>query len=301
MARNIPTEEETKQYLIENRNWGRWGDDDQRGVLNLVTAEKVVEATQLVKNGRRVSLSRFLPKTPAPDNPVPAQHWMYTLNRGGGRGSSGDFYGLRYHGQSTTHLDSICHIWTDDRLYNNRQPKDEITFDGSNWCSVDNFHEGIITRGVLIDIPRYRGEPFAAIDKPVHGWDLEAAAKSQGVSVQPGDALILYSGREAYNSANPDAPWGSKTEKPGIHPSCVPYVRENDACMVVWDMMDCSGYDWNLHSAIAAFGIVLLDNALLEPLAEACAEEGRYEFMLMVLPLRMKGGTGSPVNPVAVL
>ena len=110
MARNIPTEEETKQYLIENRNWGRWGDDDQRGVLNLVTAEKVVEATQLVKNGRRVSLSRFLPKTPAPDNPVPAQHWMYTLNRGAGEGRPGTSTASDITG-------SPRHTWTPSAIY----------------------------------------------------------------------------------------------------------------------------------------------------------------------------------------
>ena len=236
--RRLPTREDVLSYLTERRNWGRWGDDDQRGVANLVNPEKVLAATRLVRKGRRVSLSRYLPKTPAPENPVPAQHWMYTLDRGNGRGSSGDFYGLRYHGVSTTHLDSLCHIWTEHGMWNGRDPKKEITFDGSNWGSVDNFSEGIITSGVLLDIPKHRGS-FVTVDRPVHGWELEDVAKAQGVAIEPGDALVIYSGREAYNEANPDAPWGSGDPKPGIHPSCLPFVRDRDVCLIVWDMMDC--------------------------------------------------------------
>ena len=80
----LPTKEEVESYIRERNNWGRWGDDDQRGVTNLITPEKVAAASSLVRTGRRVSLSRFVPKTPGPGNPVPAQHWMYTMDRGNG-------------------------------------------------------------------------------------------------------------------------------------------------------------------------------------------------------------------------
>ena len=298
----LPSKEEVESYIRERNNWGRWGDDDQRGVTNLITPEKVVAATRLVQNGRQVSLSRFLPKTPAPGNPVPAQHWMYTLSRGDGQGSAGDFYGLRYHGQSTTHLDSIAHYWNENRMWGGRDPAKEITFDGANWGSVEHFGDGIVTRGVLLDVPKYRGQAYVADGTAVHGWELEEVAKSQGVTVQPGDALVVYSGREAYNEANPQAIWGSKPDKPGLHVSCLPFIRDNDVSLIVWDMMDLSpmGHQWSVHSAIPTYGVLLLDNSLLQPLAEACAEEGRYEFMLVVAPLKMKGGTGSPVNPIAI-
>lgn len=154
-------------------------------------------------------------------------------------------------------------------------------------------------------MPKYRGEPYVTLDKPVHGWELEDVAKAQGVTMEPGDALVVYSGREKWDEGG-NPMWGSEPERlPGLHASCLKYIRESDCCMVVWDMMDTmpTGYDlgWTVHGALFAYGIGLLDNALLQPLAEACAEEGRYEFMLTCNPLRVAGGTGSPVNPVAIL
>ena len=125
------------------------------------------------------------------------------------------------------------------------------------------------------------------------------------MSLEPGDALVVYSGRENWDQDG-NATWGSdRTARPGLHSSCLRFIREADCSLLVWDMMDFigEGYDLatSMHSSIAAYGIPLLDNALLQPLAEACAEEGRYEFLLTVNPLIVVGGTGSPVNPVAVL
>ena len=159
-----------------------------------------------------------------------------------------------------------------------------------------------------MDVPKFRGQPFVKLDEPIHGWDLEDVAKAQGVTMEPGDALIVYSGRDAWNEVNPQ--WGSLPEpgqprqRAGLHASCLKFIRESDCSLLVWDMMDIepNGYDipWSVHGSIFAYGIGLLDNALLQPLAEACAEEGRYEFMLTVNPLRVVGGTGSPVNPIAL-
>ena len=135
--------------------------------------------------------------------------------------------------------------------------------------------------------------------------ELEEVAKAEGVAVEPGDALVVYSGREAYNRDHPDTIWGSNpAERPGLHSSCLPFIRDNDVALISWDMMDLNpngyGLPWSVHGVIFAYGVALQDNALLEPLAQACAEEGRYEFMLSILPLRVAGGTGSPVNPVAL-
>ena len=165
---------------------------------------------------------------------------------------------------------------------------------------------GILTRGVLLDVPRHRGEPHVTLERPVHGWELEEVAKAQGVVVEPGDALIVYSGREAYQAQHPDEFLGSRDGQPvpGLHASCMPFIRDHDVSLLVWDMMDARpneyGLPWSMHGVLYSYGVALLDNALLQPLAEACAEEGRYEFLLIVAPLKVPGGTGSPVNPLAV-
>ena len=300
--RPIPTRAEVESYFAERNNWGRWGADDQVGAVNLITTDKRLRAASLVRSGRAVSLSREFPKTPAPNNPTPAQHYMGLLDRGAGAAAI-DFYGISYHGTASTHLDALCHVWDQNGMWNGRKPEEEIRFDGTRWGAVTNWSTGIITRGVLLDVPRFRGEPFVTHERPIHGWELEDVARAQGVTLEPGDALVVYGGREAWDRVNPT--WGSSPTRPGLHISCLPFIRDNDAALLVWDMMDHqpNGYDlpWAVHGAIFAYGVGLVDNALLEPLAAACAEEGRYEFMLMVLPLVVVGGTGSPANPVALL
>jgi hypothetical protein len=299
--RPVPTKAEVEAYLSERRNWGRWGADDQVGAVNLITPDKRARAASLVRTGRAVSLSREFPKNPAPNNLNPAQHFMRMIDRGDGGGAI-DYYGIAYHGQASTHLDSLCHVWNQNGMWNGRNAHDEIGFEGARWGAITNWSTGIITRGVLLDVPRFRGEPFVTQDRPIHGWELEDVAQSQGVKFEPGDALLVYGGREAWDRVNPI--WGSGAARPGLHASCLPFIRDNDAALLVWDMMDHmpNGYDipWSVHGVIFAYGVGLVDNALLEPLAAACAEEGRYEFMLMVLPLVVVGGTGSPLNPVAL-
>jgi kynurenine formamidase len=114
---------------------------------------------------------------------------------------------------------------------------------------------------------------------------------------------MVYSGREAYAADN-GGTWGGRPTRPGLHASCLKFVRENDVSILGWDMMDAgpNEYDipWSVHGVIFAYGVALLDNSLLEPLANVCTEENRYEFMLTINPLNVVGGTGSPVNPIAV-
>ena len=298
----VPTKAEVEAYFRERRNWGRWGDDDQVGAVNLITPEKRVRAAGLVRSGRAVSVSREFPKTPAPNNPTPAQHYMGRLERGRGAAAI-DYYGISYHGTASTHLDSLCHVWNEDGMWNGRRPDEEITFEGARWGAVTNWSTGIITRGVLLDVPRFRNEAFVTQERPIHGWELEDVARTESVTIEPGDALVVYGGRDAWNRAgNPT--WGSSLTRSGLHASCLPIIRDHDVSLLVWDMMDHqpNGYDlpWSVHAVIFAYGVGLVDNALLEPLAAACAEEGRYEFMFMVLPLVVVGGTGSPANPVAL-
>ena len=307
MERRILTEEELRVYYFEDNNWGRWGSDDQVGAVNLITAEKRIAATRLVRSGRLVSLSREFPKTSALNNPWPAQHFVRWPEPEEGSYTQ-DYIGILFHGAAATHLDALCHEWGPKGMWNGRDPHQMLTPDGVKWGSVEHWKEHIVTRCVLLDIPKHRGEPFVTHDKPVHWWELEDIAKEEGVTIGPGDAMAVYCGREAYNRANVH-PWGTglgegrDEPRAGVHVSCVKFIRESDCSLFLWDMKDSrpNGFPrWARISMIELLGIGMVDNALHEPLAKACAEEGRYEFMLMVSPLLVVGGTGSPVNPLAM-
>lgn len=269
------------------RNWGRWGTDDQVGAINLITAEKRAAAAGLVRNGRTVSLSRVF---------EPPQHFMTKSSLGSGGGYVMDYLGFIYHGNTVTHIDALCHIWDEDGMWQGRDPDVEIDTQGAHFADITNWNTGIITKGVLLDVPRHRGVPHVTRDAPVRGEELEAIARAQGVSVEAGDALLVHSG------------WQSATDSQeaagaGLHPSCAEFVRDHDAAILGWDLMDgrsASGLPWPVHGVLFNFGVALLDNARLEPIADACAEEGRYEFMFMLLPLNVARGTGSPANPVAM-
>ncbi|MGH7752578.1 MAG: cyclase family protein, partial [Gemmatimonadales bacterium] len=185
-----------------------------------------------------------------------------------------------------------------------------VTSNGARAGAVDAWSTGITTRGVLLDIPRLRGTGFVTIEEPVRGWELEAAAESEGVEHRPGDAVIVYSGRPSFYRANPENVPGARPS-PGLHVDTIPVLRKHDAALLGWDMMDASPTGYELFDArgaggpvhvlaIVYLGLPLMDNSFLEPLAQACAEEGRYEFLLTVNPLNVRGGTGSPVNPIAI-
>lgn len=294
----LPSEAEVASYFADT-NWGRWGADDQRGAINLITPEKRVAAARLVQSGRSVSLARPYPKTPAANNLNPAQHFMRIMPTG----VAVDYYGISYHGTASTHLDAMCHMWNDEGMWGGRAP-DALTTEGSSWASIEHWSTGITTRGVLLDVARHRGT-YVTEATPVHGWELEEIAKAQGVEMQPGDALIVNCGREAYERDN--GVWGTTREhRPGLHASCLPFIRKNDVSVLLWDMLDHmpAGYGvvsgGGVHPALYRYGVGLVDNAKLDDLSAAAAEEGRYEFMLTMAPLIVMGGTGSPINPLAV-
>ena len=292
--RRVPTQSEVEEWYTERRNWARWGSDDQRGAINLITPDKRMAAATAVRSGRTVSLSRVF---------EPTQQFIRKNDRGrGGRaGSVVDYYGFIYHGQTVTHIDALCHMWDVDGMWQGRDPSTEIDTQGAHFGDITAWSDGIITRGVLLDVPRHRGEPFVTSDRPVHGWELEDIARAEGVELQSGDALMVHSGRGAFEQAGNTFGGG---DRPGLHVSCAKFIRDHDVALLGWDMMDARPNDYGLpfpvHGVLFNYGVALLDNALLEPLAVACAEESRYEFMFMALPLKVARGTGSPANPIAM-
>ena len=290
----LPTQAEVDSWYTDRRNWGRWGADDQVGAINLITAEKRMSAAALVKTGRTASLSRVF---------EPTQQFIRKNDRGGGgqAGSVVDYYGFIYHGQTVTHIDALCHMWDVDGMWQGRDPDEEIDTSGAKFGDITAWSDGIITRGVLLDVPRHRGVPHVTTDRPVHGWELEEIARAEGIDVGPGDALMVYSGRGAFEEAGNTFGGG---DRPGLHVSCAKFIRDHDVSLLGWDMMDARpspyGLAFPVHGVLFNYGVALLDNASFEALAAACAAEGRYEFMFMALPLKVARGTGSPANPIAM-
>ncbi|HEX4831095.1 MAG TPA: cyclase family protein [Trebonia sp.] len=296
------TRADFERLIRERRNWGRWGADDEVGAVNLITPDKRAAAAALVRSGRSVSMSMPFPATPGPDNPKPAAHFMRVADRPEGAGAATDYYGVEYHGLICTHIDALAHTWDANGMWQGWDPAEVISTKGASRGGIQAWSEGIITRGVLLNVPASRGTAYVTAGRPVHADELRAIAAEQGVTLEPGDCLVVYSGRQRWNEENP--PIGTQPVRPGLHASCLEYIRDVDCALIAWDMQDATpiegGMPWSVHAAIHAFGVAIIDNCDLEDLAAACASEGRYEFMLVVAPLIVNGGTGSPANPLAV-
>lgn len=306
------TREHALSVLTERNNWGRWGEDDQRGATNLIGPEERLAALKLVRRGEVLSLCRKFPTTPGPGNPRPAQLHLKTKVRREG-GAATDFVGVEYHGLSCTHIDALCHVWDRGSFWNGRGVDDVLSSTGSTWGDIDQWGDGLLMRGVLFDVPSARGAEYVTSEEPVQGWELEEIARRRGIEVRPGDALVVHCGRDAWDRAQ-GRPWGSgafaargefgKEDRPGLHASCLEYMRDVDASTLVWDMLEAIpnglDLDWSVHAAIPAFGMALVDNALTEPLADVCGRLDIHEFALVLAPLRIAGGTGSPINPLVM-
>jgi kynurenine formamidase len=294
-----PTQDRVEGYFKALNNWGRWGNDDQKGTLNLVTAAKRAEARALVRSGRTVSLAREV---------IPRPVYMYHVTHPSKRERADvvlDRFDMVYHGFWITHVDALCHVGWDGELYNGRPFAQSLSAEGATWCPIDPIAaEGITTRGVLLDVAAGRPEGYVTVGKPVTPKELDATAARAGVSVRPGDVVVVRSGDEAFRRAHPD--WVPRVSPhPGLHLSCLEWFREKDIAAIAWDMMDerpsgYPGFGMSTHLAIPFLGLLLIDNCTPEALAQACREEGRHEFFFSANPLKLMGATGAPAHPIAV-
>jgi kynurenine formamidase len=292
------------------RNWGRWGPADQKGAVNLITPEKVQSAAAQVKAGVTISMSRVFPKKPAANNEYPAGHYMIKRPSPGGGGSAVDHLAISCHGQASTHLDALCHVWLPDGMWNGREADEEIGFEGARWGGIENWADGIITRGVLLDVAAQRAEGYVAEGEPVTADELRATAAATGVSLEGGDALLIHCGRDNWEAAHgrpygsPAAGYDLRPPRPGLHASSLEFFFESDCAMIIWDMMDARPNEYGIastvHLILPAQGVPLLDNASLGPVAGYARQTARPTCMVCVAPLNIPGGTGSPVNPLAV-
>ncbi|HET7876405.1 MAG TPA: cyclase family protein [Methylomirabilota bacterium] len=310
-----PTEAQVRDYLRSLSNWGRWGAEDELGTINLITAAKRSAAARLVRDGVSVTCARPWSTEIAADTSFQPMRFMVDSGEGRAtaaperllqrRGAS-EFIGMVFHGYTITHVDAPSHYFWDGRIYNGR-PCDLITSrEGATVESVEVLRDGVVSRGVLLDIPRLTGLRWMELGQGVMPEDLEAAERAQGVRVESGDILLVRTGYYARRLAEgPVHPL--QAGSPALHVACCPWLRERGVAMIGTDTHNdihpppypAMGNSFHVVSLVA-MGLWLIDNANLEDLARACAERRRWEFLLTVAPLRLKNVTGSPVNPIAV-
>ncbi|WP_426368025.1 cyclase family protein [Streptomyces sp. E-08] len=290
---------ETAQPAVD----GRWG------ALRHVTPERVVAAVAEVRLGRTVSLAAPIETVPGPDDPEPAVHRM-TGPAPDDLGAQGlhfatDRFAMNVHGDADSHLDALCHVVFDGELYGG-VPAGTVTPEGARALSVGLVADGIVGRGVLLDVPRLRGVPWLEPGDQVTWDDLSAAEAAQGVRVGPGDLLFVRVGHRLRRTEL--GPWDAATARAGLHPTAVGFLAERKVAVLGGDGNNDTapspvrGISFPVHVlAIHAMGIPLMDYLQFEDLVAVCAQAGRWSFLCAVAPLRLPGATGSPVNPIAVL
>ena len=289
-------------WMTELSNWGRWGDDDQLGALNLITPEKRKQAAGLVREGISVSLSHNYLTERAADATSPFVHEMSGIGRPGP--FVGDRYSVSYHGYAHSHMDSLCHMSHDGRMYNGFSKAADVTEAGCAKLSILDAKQGILTKGVLMDIARLKGVEYLEPGTPIYVEDLEAWERQAGVRVEPGDILLVLGGRWARRAEV--GAWATGREAAGLHASVGPWLRERDVAMIGSDYTNdvlpsgVDGVTQPIHQLVlVAMGVRICDNLDLEAVAEEAARQNRWEFMLTAAPLAVTGGTGSPLNPIA--
>jgi kynurenine formamidase len=314
MPSEIPSEAQVLEWMTSLSNWGRWGDNDQKGCLNLITPEKRKQAASLVRDGIPVSCARPITTDMTPE--VTYQVQRYMVDSGEGRDTdpperrlvrrgAAEFIGMVFHGQTITHVDALSHYSWQAKLYNGRPANLITSREGAQSHSIEVASEGIVTRGVLLDITRVKGTPWMAVDDPVMPEDLEAAERLEGVRVEEGDILLVRTGNYRMRLENGPRP---RTEPAtACQVACTPWFKERGVAMLGTDTSNdirpshYATITAPLHTvSLVTLGMWLIDNANLEELSQACQERNRYEFMLTLGPLRLRNVTGSPVNPIAL-
>jgi kynurenine formamidase len=302
-----------------SNNWGRWGTDDQRGTLNLLDGEVVRAAAGNVAQGRIISLSLpirgstsshaacnvpHLPGRPLPQHfmSIDGADYLAGAKPPGGLSIADDALVISPHGTST-HMDALCHMWSGEHLYNGH-PSSRIRSYGAGRCGIEHV-EGIATRGVLLDAAAYRGVDVLDGRERIGAAELEAMEHAAGVTIGKGDAVLLRTGWPTLFPAQRERYWSGE---PGLSTDGALWLAERDVCAIASDNSAISGLnaqggadetiDDDIHMiCLWRHGIYLMEMLWLEELAKA----GRSSFLFVVAPLKIVGGTGSAINPLAIL
>jgi kynurenine formamidase len=304
----LTTYAEYEQALEELSNWGRWGEDDELGASNLITPAKRVAAAGLVTEGISVSLAHDILQDAGADGGTTLDRQVVSASPSGA--SDRYQYTGTYHGTTHSHLDAVdCHIMVDGQGYNGVS-LDEIEEAGA--CpqgSINAQKDGIVTRGILFDATLLPGfatpEGWVEPGTAIHAADLVALEGIEGVRVEPGDVILLYTGRWKRRDAL--GPWPTSEGVAGYAADVAYFLKDRGVSFIGHDMWnDAYPHEFSdeerlpLHRlALVSLGVGIFDNLDFERLAEEARRLGRYEFLFTAAPLRIEGGMGSPLNPIA--
>jgi kynurenine formamidase len=298
------TAQEVKGVFEKISNWGKWGKEDELGALNYITPHKRAAAARLAQRGETVSLALPLATQSSPENPQPVQHIM--LHAGPPGVAALDFFSIAPHGMAFTHLDALCHVFWEHKMYNGFSDREVGRF-GARRCAIDVTRDGIVSRGVLLDIPKLKNVEWLEPGEAIDADDLDAAEKLHKVSVSEGDVLLIRTGRHQRRKTK--GPWDPRrVGLPGLDASCLQWLADRKIAVLGSDAVSDvipSAYGnevaMPIHVGTLVFmGLHLIDNADFDALATAAAANDRYEFLFTMAPLILEHGTASPVNPLAV-
>lgn len=292
-----------ENWFNEISNWGRWGKDDELGTLNLITPDIKIKAAGLVRHGITVSLALDLDKVKSDYNPRPFEHSSYVVNVGG-QSFVSDRYAVEYHGATHSHIDGLAHVIHKGKMYNGFSA-DLVGPDGSEKLGIRNMKDGIFTRGVLVDMAWFRGVDFLEPGDAIAASDLEAWEAKTGITIGTGDALLVRTGR--WQRTRQLGPSHLTDGAAGLHASVAKWLKQRDVAVLGSDggndvmPSGIEGVQAPLHElALAGLGMPILDSLDLDALASEALKHERWEFLFVGAPLRVEGGTGAPLNPLAV-
>ncbi|MEU9781396.1 cyclase family protein [Streptomyces phaeochromogenes] len=286
------------------------GGATRRGALDTITAEQVLAAVREVRSGRTVSLAAPVNTRPGPDDADPAEHRLIAppdaRPAAEGLEFARDRFAMNVHGDVDSHLDALCHVIYDGTLHGGVPAAGALSPDGASELSVELARDGIVGRGVLLDIPRLHGVSWLEPGTNVSAEDLAAAEARQGVRVGRGDILLVRVGHRRRREEL--GPWDVAGARAGLHPTAMEFLAEREVAVLGGDGNNdtapsaVEGVAFPVHVlAVHAMGLHLLDYLRFEDLAEICEREARWSFLCVIAPLRLPAATGSPVNPLAIL
>lgn len=301
------------------KNWGRWGDDDEIGSLNFLTAEEVLRGVAHIKSGKVHTLQRLIgdPKgDPVWPGRSPATRTMI-MDEATWDSPEAPSYpgGLHYADdkieaflQGSTQYDALGHVWYGGQIWNGYDAR--TTVGGLDKASVEPIAQrGVVGRGVLLDIARFRGKDNLEPGETVTHEDLEACAQAQGHTIEKHDILLLRTNFLKLFFEDEKAFYDNFNE-PGLtySPELVNWFHQKEIPNLVTDTIANettyepeSGIALPLHCALMRnLGVTLTEICDLEELAADCAADGQYSFLYAAAPLKVHRATGSPVNPLAI-
>jgi len=310
------TVELLESYCSNYRNWGRWGDDDQLGTLNHVTPAKVAESAGLVRQGKVFSLQLPLdgsgPQTGAfgrvnaihqmvatgTDHVEGAQDWPM------GWGVADDTLFLFL--QGGTQWDALAHIFHNGKMYNGYDAR-LVSSQGAALNGIEN-HKAIVSRGVLLDIPRMLGKDYLDPGEAITAEHLDAACEFHNVEVGTGDMVLIRTGDMARRRELPGWDGYSAGDSPGLSLLSAPWLAEREIAALATDTWGAEVRPNEIPGSFQPLHLVMIVNMglfvgeiwYLDELADDCADDGIYEFQLVAPPLNIPGAVGSPVNPQAI-